>query len=75
MMARIAISSLVFCHLLALVQTGDAQMVRVGPGGAVRVRAPFVRVEVGPSGGTYVRAPFTSVYRPGYRKSTRLTSC
>ena len=61
-MARTAISSLVLCFL---VQTGNAQIVRYGPGGAVRVRAPFVRVDVGP-GGSYVRAPFTSVYRPRY---------
>jgi hypothetical protein len=58
----------------------EAQLVRVGPAGGVRVRAPFVSVDVLPFGlGTSVRAPFTSVntrayalgyrgyYQPGYR--------
>ena len=40
-MARITISSVVFCWLLALVQTGDAQIVRVGPGGSVSERSEF----------------------------------
>jgi hypothetical protein len=58
---------MVCCLLLALAEAGEAQIVRVGPGGGVSVAAPFVRVEVGPYGSTYVRAPFTSVYAPGYR--------
>jgi len=44
----------------------DAQIVRVGPGGSVEVRAPFTRVFVGP-GGTSVRAPFTAVDTPRFR--------
>ena len=44
---------------LAFSATSSAQIVVVGPGGGVHVRAPFVRVDVG-SYGTSVRAPFTS---------------
>ena len=44
-----------------------AQFVRVYPGGGVRVKAPFVRVEVNPWRGTYVRAPFTEVITPARR--------
>jgi hypothetical protein len=51
--------------LLVFADTSNAQVVRRGPDGRLRVRAPFVRVEVGPDGRTYVRAPFTSVYEPG----------
>ncbi|MFV2069125.1 MAG: hypothetical protein ACC645_19330 [Pirellulales bacterium] len=69
-MCRFLMPSLVCCWLLIFVETSEAQLVRVGPGG-VRVRAPFVRVEVGPYGRTYVRAPFTSVYSPGYRGVVR----
>jgi hypothetical protein len=61
------------CVLVAVGQgsVADAQIVRVGGLGGVRVRAPFVAVDVLPfGGGTRVRAPFTSVrtgyYRYGY---------
>ena len=70
-MGRIVCSSSVFCWLLAACQIGDAQLVRVGPGGRVSVRAPFVRVDVGPYGGTYVRAPLTSIYAPSFRGRAR----
>lgn len=56
------------CGLLLVGGTTEAQFVRVGPGGGVSVRAPFVHVEVGPGGSTYVRAPFTSVVTPGYAR-------
>jgi hypothetical protein len=40
----------------------EAQIVRIGPFGGVRVRAPFTSVDVLPyGGGTRVRAPFTAV--------------
>lgn len=62
----------IFVMLLPTV--ADAQLLRVGPFGGVRVRAPFVSVDVSPFGGTRVRAPFTSVdtrrrglFRRGYR--------
>ncbi len=60
--------ALLLCWLTWLpdsVATG--QIVRVGPGGSVRVRAPFVRVYVAPDGRTSVRAPFTDVNAPGRR--------
>jgi len=44
------------------ITAAEAQIVRVGPLGGVRVRAPFVAVDVLPyGGGTRVRAPFTAV--------------
>ena len=46
---------------LATASVSDAQIVRWGPGGGVRVRAPFVSVDVSPFGGARVRAPFTAV--------------
>jgi len=52
---------------LALPGLSQGQIVRFGPGGGVRVRAPFVRVYVGPGGATSVRAPFTAVDVPGPR--------
>lgn len=55
-----------FCVIL-LPTVADAQLVRVGPLGGVRVRAPFVRVDVSPFGDTRVRAPFTAVDAPGRR--------
>ena len=48
--------------LVAMTSVADAQLVRIGPLGGVRVRVPFVSVDVLPYGqGTRVRAPFTSV--------------
>lgn len=64
-MCRLAAIGLVFCFL-AGAEMADAQIVRLGPGGAVRVRAPFVDVDVGPGGSTRVRAPFTAVDTPGF---------
>ena len=64
-MFKFTILSLV-CWMVITAEQAEAQFVRVGPGGGVSVRAPFVHVEVGPGGGTYVRAPFTSVVTPGY---------
>lgn len=49
------------------VASADAQMIRVGPWGGVRIRVPFVGVDVSPWGDTRVRAPFTHVEAPGYR--------
>ena len=43
------------------------QLVRIGPGGSVRIRAPFVAIDIGPYGETSVRAPFTAVDVPGNR--------
>ena len=59
---------LVLCWLTC-VPDGVAlgQLVRIGPQGTVRVRAPFVRVDVGPGGRTSVRAPFTAVDASGRR--------
>lgn len=47
--------------------TADAQFLRIGPLGGVRLRLPMVSVDVGPGGATSVRAPFTAVDTPGYR--------
>ena len=47
----------------ALGNSGQAQLVQVGPG---YVKAPFVRVYTDPAGGSYVRAPFVQTYTPGY---------
>ncbi|QEG43278.1 hypothetical protein [Roseimaritima ulvae] len=46
--------------------TADAQFLRIGPLGGVRLRLPMVSVDVGPGGATRVRAPFTAVDTPGY---------
>ena len=51
---------------IAFSATADAQLVRVGPFGGVRVRVPFVGVDVAPWGATSVRAPFFSFRSPGY---------
>jgi hypothetical protein len=51
-----------------MTQVANAQFVRVGPAGGVRVRAPFVAVDVLPfGGGTRLRAPFTAVDTGFYR--------
>ena len=60
-----ALASLASLALLSLGIPCDAQVVRIGGFGGVRVRAPFVSVDVGPYGGTRVLAPFTSVYSYG----------
>jgi hypothetical protein len=65
-MTRIVLSSLVCCWLLSAAEPAEAQWVRVGPGGSVTVRAPYVDVDVGPYGSTRVRAPFTAVDTPGF---------
>ena len=49
------------------VASADAQLVRIGPWGGVRIRVPFVSVDVSPWGDTHVRAPFTDVHAPGDR--------
>ena len=67
-MIRVLLRSI--CLLMMLICTGsvDAQIVRIGGFGGVRVRAPFVAVDVLPyGGGTRVRAPFTRVNTGGYR--------
>ncbi len=47
---------------LVIVDSAQAQLVRVGPFGGVNISVPFVSVDVLPfGGGTRVRAPFTSV--------------
>ena len=69
-MARWTIFGLLLGGLLCPVETGYAQLVRIGRGGGVAVRAPFVRVDVGPYG-TSVRAPFTAVDTPRYRARGR----
>jgi hypothetical protein len=57
-----------FGVLVGISSIADAQIVRLGPFGGVRVRAPFVSVDVLPNGGgTRVRAPFTAVDTPPYR--------
>ena len=53
-----------------LTDVAESQIVRRYPGGAVHVRAPFVRVFVGPLGETSVRAPFVAVDTPGRRYVT-----
>lgn len=54
------------------VSSANAQLVRVGPWGGVRVRVPLVSVDVSPWGDTRVRAPFTHVEAPGdYYRSHR----
>ncbi|MDE0865880.1 MAG: hypothetical protein OSA98_19000, partial [Rubripirellula sp.] len=51
-----------------MTQVANAQFVRLGPAGGVRVRAPFVAVDVLPfGGGTRLRAPFTAVDTGFYR--------
>ena len=51
-----------------MTQVANAQFVRVGPAGGVRVRAPFVAVDVLPfGGGARLRAPFTSFVAGFYR--------
>ncbi|MDG2220411.1 MAG: hypothetical protein P8L85_03470 [Rubripirellula sp.] len=50
------------------IMVAEAQVVRVGPRGGVRIRAPFASVDVLPyGGGTRVRAPFTAVDTGYYR--------
>ncbi len=44
----------------------EAQFLRIGPMGGVRLRLPRISVDVGPGGATSVRAPFTAVDTPGY---------
>jgi len=63
---RISISVAVLILAFTAAMPANAQIVQIGPGGSVNVRAPFVRVYVGPNGETYVRAPFTEVVTPGY---------
>ena len=54
--------------VVLMTQDANAQFVRVGPVGGVRVRTPFVAVDVLPfGGGARVRAPFTSVETGFYR--------
>jgi hypothetical protein len=61
-MNRILGSAVSVAAIAILATPSNAQIVRVGPGGAVSVRAPFVSVDTLPyGGGTRVRAPFTSV--------------
>ncbi len=64
-----AYAGLVVCFLLVtLSASADAQIVRFGGYGGVRIRAPFVSVDVLPwGGGTRVVAPFTSVNTGAYR--------
>lgn len=64
-MCRLIVFGLVFCFL-ANAEMAQAQIVRRGPDGTVRVRAPFVDVDVAPGGNTRVRAPFTAVDTPGF---------
>ena len=57
------ISCTVCCTaFFTMTSVAEAQILRIGPFGGVRVRAPFVSVDVLPNGGgTRVRAPFTAV--------------
>ncbi|MGB0598897.1 MAG: hypothetical protein ACPGLY_19600 [Rubripirellula sp.] len=65
-MQRWLASLLVMCSSGIVV--AEAQVVRVGPRGGVRIRAPFASVDVLPyGGGTRVRAPFTAVDTGYYR--------
>ncbi len=65
-MRRIPTSALALAvALVSLTDTAWSQIVRTYPDGAVRVRAPFVRVYVGPNGETSVRAPFVAIDTPG----------
>lgn len=74
-MLRFVSRTLCFVALVSVASMADAQILRIGPFGGVRVRAPFVSVDVLPyGGGTRVRAPFTAVDTgaygdryPGYR--------
>lgn len=59
-------SALIAVGLALIPAAASAQIVRVGPFGGVRIRAPFVRVDVSRLGGTRVRAPFTRIRTPGY---------
>jgi hypothetical protein len=63
------ISCTVCCiAFVSMTSIAEAQIVRIGPFGGVRVRAPFVSVDVQPyGGGTRVRAPFTSVNTGPFR--------
>lgn len=77
-MLRWSVRACCFVALISVASWADAQIVRVGPFGGVRVRAPFVSVDVLPyGGGTRVRAPFTAVdagpygYPPGFPRAYR----
>lgn len=67
-MFRALLTSLVTFATLAVTAPLDAQVVRIGGIGGVRVRAPGVSVDVGPYGSTRVRAPYTAIdaYGPRY---------
>ena len=65
-MQRLLASLLVVCSSGMMV--AEAQIVRIGPRGGVRIRAPYASVDVLPyGGGTRVRAPFTAVNTGYYR--------
>ena len=67
-MLRSLMTTVITLAMLAIGAPAEAQIVRIGGLGGVRVRAPGVSVDVGPYGSTRVRAPFTAVdsYGPRY---------
>ena len=65
-MQRWLASLLVICS--SGIVAAEAQVVRFGPRGGVRIRTPFASVDVLPAGGgTRIRAPFTAVDTGYYR--------